>query len=80
MVTAKRFGDHSMRAIAVSVAALAVLVQFRLWDLAQLMFRLIPGVPGENFYLAEGVRLLVAAVLIVPSASRRVRPARSTCR
>ena len=30
---------------------------------------MIPGVPGESFYLAEAVRLLVAAVLIVPSAT-----------
>jgi spermidine synthase len=55
-------------AFLLQCCALVVLVQFRMWDVAQLTFRL-PGVPGESFYLAESVRLLVAAVLIVPSAT-----------
>ncbi len=48
--------------------ALAVLVQLRLWDLAQLLF-LVPALPAESFRLAEAFRLAVAALLIVPSAT-----------
>ena len=48
--------------------ALAVLGQFRSWDLAQLAF-LLPAVPSGSFFLAESFKLLVAALLIVPSAT-----------
>ena len=48
--------------------ALAVLVQFRSWDVAQLAF-LVPVVPSGSFYVAESFKLLVAALLIVPSAT-----------
>src|SRR5882724_134763 len=48
--------------------ALAVLVQLRSWDLAQLGF-LLPSVPVGSFYLAECFKLLVAALLVVPSAT-----------
>ena len=48
--------------------ALAVLVQFRSWDVAQLAF-LVPAVPSEGFYIAEAYKLLLAALLIVPSAT-----------
>jgi spermidine synthase len=47
--------------------ALAVLVQFRLWDLAQLAF-LFPPVYG-SFFVAEAFKLLITAALIVPSAT-----------
>jgi spermidine synthase len=61
-------GAPMASAFLLQCCALAVLVQFRLWDLAQLAF-LLPPVPSGNFYLAEAYRLLLAAVLIVPSAA-----------
>jgi spermidine synthase len=48
--------------------AVAVLLQTRMWDVAQLAF-LFPVVPIGSFHLAECYKLLVAAVLIVPSAT-----------
>ena len=55
-------------AFLLQCCALAVLVQFRLWDLAQLAF-VLPAVPRGSFYLAEAFKLLLAALLIVPSAA-----------
>ena len=49
--------------------AIAVLIQFRLWDLAQIAFALPPFRIFQHFFVVEAYKLLVAAVLIVPSAA-----------
>ena len=54
-------------AALLQLCALAVLLQLLMWDTAQLAF-LVPVVPVGSFWLAEAYKLLVAAVLVVPSA------------
>ncbi len=63
-----RGGLRMSTSFLLQCCALAVLLQFRLWDVAQFAF-LLPVFPDETFYLAEAYKLLVAAVLIVPSAT-----------
>ena len=54
-------------------ASLALMVQFRSWDYVQGIFYWTPpaflsSMPAEGFVFAQGVKLLITAFLIVPSA------------
>ncbi|MGB7761469.1 MAG: hypothetical protein WBL61_16685 [Bryobacteraceae bacterium] len=51
------------------ISALVMLVQFRMWDFAPWAFSGDVNPVFVNFYVREGYRLCVAAVLILPSAS-----------
>lgn len=50
------------------LAGLALMVQFRFWDYGQGIFVWSPPEFLQSFYFAQGVKLLLTAFLIIPSA------------
>lgn len=70
-LVSRRVGTGTMVRYSVlfQISALLMLVQFRMWDFAPWAFSGAVNPVFVNFYLREGYRLCVAAVLILPSAS-----------
>jgi spermidine synthase len=65
-----RTGRVARASILFELATLLLLAQFRLWDRAPLFFNIAPPAAFENsFYFAEFYKLLVAMLLVVPSAT-----------
>jgi len=55
--------------VLIQLCAIALLVQFQLWDIAPIMFSVAGPSIYAHFFTREAYRLLVAALLIVPPAA-----------
>jgi spermidine synthase len=65
-----RAGRLVPASILFQLAALLLLAQLRMWDRATIVFNLTPPAPfQDSFYFAEIYKLILAAILLVPSST-----------
>lgn len=62
-------GRATRTSVLMQLCAVALLIQFWLWDIAPIMFAVAGPSIYAHFFTREAYRLLVAALLIVPAAT-----------